>query len=132
MKRRLVYLLSSFITILIGLASRKYRNELPSFVGEYSGDTLWGLMLFLIISFLLAERSVMQRGLISAALAVAVEFSQLYHAPWIEGIRSSTLGCLVLGFQFVWTDLVCYSIGIASGILVEHALLSKNHQQIDA
>jgi Protein of unknown function (DUF2809) len=52
-------------------------------------------------------------------LAFAVEVSQLYHAPWIDGIRSTTLGGLVLGFGFLWSDLVCYLVGIAAGALAE-------------
>ncbi len=108
--------------MFLGLASRRYRQHLPSFVDEYSGDALWALMLFLLVSFVLAGRSLLQRCGISVALAFAVEVSQLYHAPWIDSIRNTTLGGLVLGFGFLWTDLVCYSVGIAVGALVERLL----------
>ena len=76
-------------------------------------------MLFLVVSFVLAGRSLFQRGIISLVLAFAVEVSQLYHAPWIDGIRSTTLGGLVLGFGFLWSDLVCYLVGIAAGAFAE-------------
>jgi hypothetical protein len=92
---------------------------LPSFLAEYAGDTLWALMLFLLVSTLLAGRTVRARAAISLALAFLVEISQLYHAPWIDSIRQTTLGGLVLGFGFLWTDLVCYSVGIATGSLTE-------------
>ena len=120
---RLYYLLSAIAVLLAGLASRRYRQHLPSFVGEYSGDTLWALMLFLIVSFVLAGRPILQRCGISLALAFAVEVSQLYHAPWIDSIRSTTMGGLVLGFGFLWTDLVCYLVGITAGALTEHCLI---------
>lgn len=61
----------------------------------------------------------MSQAGISLVLAFAVEVSQLYHAPWIDGIRSTTLGGLVLGFGFLWSDLVCYLVGIAAGSLAE-------------
>ncbi len=89
------------------------------FLAEYAGDTLWALMLFLLISTLLAGRQVLARAAISLALAFLVEVSQLFHAPWIDSIRQSTLGGLVLGFGFLWTDLVCYTVGIATGSLTE-------------
>ena len=76
-------------------------------------------MLFLLISTLLDGRLVVLRAAISLALAFLVEISQLYHAPWIDSIRQTTLGGLVLGFGFLWTDLVCYSVGIAIGSLTE-------------
>ena len=122
MKRRIVYLLFAILTMLVGLASRRFRQHLPSFLGEYSGDVLWALMLFLVVSFVLAGRPLVQRCIISLVLAFAVEVSQLYHAPWIDGIRSTTLGGLVLGFGFLWSDLVCYLVGIAAGVLSERFL----------
>jgi hypothetical protein len=95
---------------------------LPSFIGEYSGDVLWALMLFLVVSFAFAGRPLFQRCIVSLVLAFAVEVSQLYHSPWIDGIRSTTLGGLVLGFGFLWSDLVCYMVGVAAGVLADRFL----------
>jgi hypothetical protein len=92
---------------------------LPAFLAEYAGDTLWALMLFLLVSTLLAGRPIRTRATISLALAFMVEISQIYHAPWIDSIRQTTLGGLVLGFGFLWTDLACYSVGIVTGSLTE-------------
>ena len=92
---------------------------MPAFLAEYAGDTLWALMLFLLVSTLLAGRPIRTRATISLALAFLVEISQLYHAPWIDSIRQTTLGGLVLGFGFLWTDLACYSVGIVTGSLTE-------------
>jgi hypothetical protein len=119
MKNRIVFLVSSFPVAIAGLASRRFQSHLPSFLAEYTGDTLWALMLFLLVSTLLAGRPVRARAAISLALAFLIELSQLYHAPWIDSIRQTTLGGLVLGFGFLWTDLVCYSVGIATGSLTE-------------
>ena len=122
MKRRIVYLLLAILTMLVGLASRRFRQHLPTFIGEYSGDVLWALMLFLAVSFVLASRPLVQRCIISLVLAFAVEVSRLYHAPWIDSIRNTTLGGLVLGFGFLWSDLVCYLVGIAAGVLADQFL----------
>ena len=113
MNRRMFYLFSAIVVMLTGLASRRFRQHLPLFIGEYSGDVLWALMLFLAVSFVLADRPLFQRCIISLVLAFAIEVSQLYHAPWIDGIRNTTLGGLILGFGFLWSDLVCYLVGIA-------------------
>jgi hypothetical protein len=32
---------------------------------------------------------------------------------------------LVLGFGFLWTDLVCYSVGVTIGGIAEFAIVSK-------
>ena len=52
------------------------------------------------------------------------EFSQLYHAPWIDSIRSTFLGHIILGEGFIWVDLVAYAIGIWIGMLAESVLRS--------
>jgi len=119
----LYYLLSAIAVLLAELVSRRYRGDMPSFLAEYAGDTLWALMLFLVVSFVLAGRPLLQRCGSSLAPAFAVEFSQLYHAPWIDSIRSTTLGGLVLGFGFLWSDLVCYLVGITVGALTEYCLV---------
>ena len=52
-------------------------------------------------------------------LSVGVELSQLYHAPWIDSIRETTLGGLILGFGFLWSDTACYTVGVGLGVLLE-------------
>jgi hypothetical protein len=58
-------------------------------------------------------------------LSVLVEVSQLYKAPWIDSIRRTTIGGLVLGHGFVWSDLACYAVGTGLGILLERAALHR-------
>jgi hypothetical protein len=122
---RLVYLNAAVAAVLAGLASRRYRERLPALLVEYAGDTLWALMLFLLVSAVLTGRPLMVRAAISLGLSFLVEISQLYHAPWIDSIRQNTLGGLVLGFGFLWSDLVCYSVGIAIGVVAESAIVAK-------
>lgn len=124
-RTRFVYIIVATAVVIAGLASRIYSQQLPAFLAEYAGDTLWALMLFLLVSTLLAGRPALARAAISLALAFLVEISQLYHAPWIDSIRQTKLCGLVLGFGFLWTDLVCYSVGIALGLVVESAVADR-------
>lgn len=126
---RIIFFLSAVAVVFVGLASRRYQAVLPEFVGEYAGDTLWALMLSLLVSTLVANRTVISRATISLVLAFLVEISQLYHAPWIDSIRNTTLGGLVLGFGFLWTDLVCYTVGIIIGAVAECGLRRAVNQE---
>lgn len=126
-RERAVYFLSAIAILLAGLASRRFRNSLPTFLAEYAGDTLWALMLFLLISMIITNQPLKTRMATSLTLSFLVELSQLYHAPWIESIRRTTLGGLVLGFGFLWSDLVCYSVGITLGAIAE-LILKRNIQ----
>jgi len=114
--------------MILGLLSRKI-SGLPKIIELYSGDILWALMVFLIIAFIFNKKSTI--FIISWAIifSYSIEISQLYHAPWIDSIRNTTLGGLILGFGFLWSDLICYTIGIIIGIIIEK-LLNKKRRKI--
>ena len=48
-----------------------------------------------------------------------IEISQLYQAEWINNIRHTTLGGLILGQGFLWSDMVAYTVGVIIGALFE-------------
>jgi hypothetical protein len=107
------------LTVALGLGSRRYATSLPRFVAAYAGDTLWATAAFLGIGLLLPRASTWRVALLAMSLSVLVEVGQLYHAPWIDSIRRTRLGGLILGYDFVWSDLACYAAGVALGILIE-------------
>ena len=129
-RNRLLYLLLTIIVMLLGLLSRKIEG-LPEIISLYSGDILWALMVFLLFAFLFNKKSTI--FIISWAIifSYSIEISQLYHAPWIDSIRNTTLGGLILGFGFLWSDLVCYTIGIIIGIIIDIIINKTNIKVIN-
>jgi len=118
------------LTIALGLASRRSRGALPAFVGAYAGDVLWAAMVFLLIAAVWRGASTARVAVAAAAFSLAVELGQLYHAPWIESVRHTRLGGLVLGFGFLWSDLVCYAAGVALAAALDRLLLRRSLQPI--
>jgi hypothetical protein len=116
---RIRYLITAIIVIFLGLASRRYASYLPEFVANYAGDTLWALMAFLGIRTINPRWKPLNSALAALLFAFSIEISQLYHAPWIDDIRHTTLGGLVLGFGFLWSDLLCYCVGISTGVIID-------------
>ena len=116
--------------MILGLLSRKI-SGLPKIIELYSGDILWALMVFLIIAFIFNKKSTI--FIISWAIicSYSIEISQLYHAPWIDAIRNTVLGGLILGFGFLWSDLVCYTIGIIIGIIIDIIINKTNIKVIN-
>jgi hypothetical protein len=108
---------------VLGIGSRRYADALPGFLAAYSGDTLWALAAFLAIGFFLPRQSTWIVALLALAFSVLIEVSQLYHAPWIDSIRHTTLDGLILGFDFAWRDLPCYVVGVGCGVVIDTALL---------
>src|SRR5262245_60101673 len=95
-RSRPAYAIAAALIIILGLASRKF-PIFPAFLDKYPGDALWALMVFLLAAILFPRRSTAWIASTAIAFSVAIEFSQLCRAPWIDAIRATTLGHLVLG-----------------------------------
>jgi len=120
MKRsRLLYFVVDSLVIGLGLASRRYAAALPIFVARYAGDTLWAVMVFVGIGILAPRWSTFRVAVVALAVSYSIECSQLYHAPWIDTLRHTRVGGLVLGYGFLWTDIACYSVGVALAVVIE-------------
>lgn len=110
-RRRGVVALLIVITVVLGLATRRYPAKLPTFVAAYAGDTLWAAMVFWCLALLARRQTTAILAISTVMIAFAVECSQLYHATWIDTVRGTRLGALALGSGFLWSDLACYAVG---------------------
>ncbi|WP_416826473.1 DUF2809 domain-containing protein [Ectobacillus polymachus] len=118
-RNRLWYAVMIIIVIVAGLYSRKMAKVIPDFLNTYLGDALWALMIFIGFGFIFRTMKTKFVALLALSFCYLIEFSQLYHANWIDHIRETTLGGLVLGYGFLWSDLFSYSIGIGIGVMIE-------------
>lgn len=118
LKSGIRYFILIIIIIIIGLLSRHY-SVIPLFIG----DVLWALMVYFIVRFLLIRKSIKTVTIYSLLFCFAIEFSQLYKAPWIDNLRHTLFGRLVLGDTFIWGDLLSYTGGIIIGILVDRLIV---------
>lgn len=112
---RIVYATLAIVTMVLGLFSRSKLWEPPEFVILYVGDALWALLVFWLVCFLIPNRKNTTAVLVAVVFSFSIECSQLYQAEWINEIRHTKLGALVLGFGFKWSDLVAYVVGILLG-----------------
>jgi hypothetical protein len=119
---RKFYALLMLIVIALGLSSRMYASYLPLFIASYAGDTLWALQVFLTIGFIFPSKPTIKVAVIALVFAFFIEISQLFHPLWLDEIRQYRLAALILGYSFLWSDLVCYSIGVILGIIAERNL----------
>ncbi|SPT93103.1 YjgA [Bacillus tequilensis] len=124
MKRnRWIYAAFTILIIGLGLGSRAFSYVLPDTLNTYLGDSLWAAMIFTGCGFLFQKMKTMKTGLISLSFCFFIEISQLYHAEWIDRIRDTSLGGLVLGYGFLWSDIEAYTIGIAACTVIELLIL---------
>ena len=116
--RRLINCILFIFLIWLALATRHHQAWFSPLIVEYGGDTIWaGAFLFLMRSLFL-KIDLWKLALISYALGVIDECTQLYRAPWANQVRTTTLGRLLFGAGFLWSDILCYAIGILVAFIV--------------
>ena len=109
---RLRYLMVVVITMLVGYQSRQCSVS-GSIVHDYVGDAIWAAMIYAGFRMVLASCPPAWSAGAALLFCYLIEISQCSKAPWLEHLRHTTLGGLVLGFGFLWSDLVMYTIGIS-------------------
>jgi hypothetical protein len=119
-KSRITYFFLIVTTIILGLLSRHIMG-VPLFIG----DVLWGLMVYFIVRFLFIKHTLKWATIASLLFCYAIEFSQLYQAPWINNIRHTVLGGLILGETFLWGDILSYTVGVGIGVLIENLIRKR-------
>lgn len=107
MKLTYRYLILASLTVVAGLASRQI-----VWVPLFTGDVLYAVMMFFIIRMGTTKSNLYKTAGLALAVTYAVELSQLYQSSWINDIRSTLFGRLVLGQGFLWSDLVAYAVGV--------------------
>jgi hypothetical protein len=122
MTHRLIYLVILIIIICIGLYSRGMTGVITEII-DFK-DVIWAMMIYFLFRIVFLEWSMKKTAIAGISFSFLVEASQLYHAYWIDQLRSTFLGGLILGTSFVWGDLVAYLFGIGFGIIIDYFVKS--------
>jgi hypothetical protein len=127
-RHRPIYLSLILLSMVCGLLSRSQYVQLPTFIATYAGDTIWALMVFFGIGFIAVNRKTVEVAIVAILFSVAIEFSQLYQAPWINEIREIKIFGLILGYGFKYSDLICYLVGISLAVCTELLILKRRSE----
>ena len=109
-------------TVALGLASRRFGAALPEVLARYGGDVLWAAMVVWLVVLVRPGAATVRAVLAAFGIAVTVELSQLVRVPWLESLRGTRPGALLLGQGFLWSDLACYAIGVTIAGLLDWRL----------
>ena len=125
MQQRLPVMLVLGFVVGLGWASRAYDGLFPNALGKYPGDALWTVAVYLGWKLVVPAMAPWKLGLMALGQSFGVEFLQLYHAPWLDGIRGNYFGHLLLGSTFNSMDLVAYSVGTTAVFLIDRFLVPR-------
>jgi hypothetical protein len=114
-RARLHLALAALAVIPLGLLTRA-DLPLPPLVASYGGDTLYATLVYLLVALVWPAWPSWRLGAVALSLCFAVELSQLLQVPWLDALRATLPGRLVLGTGFLWSDLTCYAAGVLLGV----------------
>jgi hypothetical protein len=119
------YALFALVTIVAGLIVHLHGTGLRPDVRDVAGDALWAVMVFWWVSALLPQASRWQRALLALGACWFVELTQLISLPWLNAIRATRAGHLVLGSGFDRRDFAAYGVGILAAFAAETLVHSR-------
>lgn len=122
-RKRFIYTVVVLLTIVAGLLVRAKKVWFPDVVNLYAGDALYAFMMYYIVCIVFIKKDIKFRAVTGLLVCYIIEVSQLYQADWINAIRHTLPGKLILGSGFLYSDLLAYFIGIAAAVIVDYLLI---------
>lgn len=126
---RVRYLVLALVTIAAGLIVHFSGGFLPPALRDIVGDALWAMMIVWWVSVLVPRLPLLARGGIALAICAAVEFSQIHHAPWLDALRATLPGELILGSDYDPRDLLAYAVGVLVAMVVASASVEPHSSE---
>jgi len=124
-QRRGAYALALAIIVAAGLLARWPALGLPWPIAKWTGSILWGAMVYVLVALIRPSQRPDLNLILAAAIALTVEFSRLYHTPWLDEFRRTLAGALLLGRLFSpWNIL----IGIAAARFADALWLRRRQE----
>jgi hypothetical protein len=124
---RFLYFIIAIFVVILGVLSRKIHG-IPLFIG----DILYAVMIYFGCRMLFLKISNPKKIISPLLLCYIIELQQLCHAEWLVTIRNTTFGHYVLGQGFLWSDMVCYTVGVAVAYFVESSFLKDSNLKSNA
>jgi hypothetical protein len=118
-RRRAVTTVALAIVTALGLLSRRF--PLPGVFAEHVGDALYTVAAFFALALFAPAAQGAKLAWAALAASAAVEASQLLSWPWLQDLRSTRVGALLLGQGFQVADLFAYACGALGAWCVDGA-----------
>ena len=114
LKYRTVLLISIFLIVPLGYVVR-FHGPAPEWLNDSFGSIAYEIFWILLVAFLFPQASPLWTAVGVCLATCVLEFLQLWHPPFLEAMRATLPGRLVLGNNFTGSDFLSYFIGSLLG-----------------
>jgi len=118
LSRRIIYFLLFAFFIWLALATRQHREWFHPLIAKYGGDVIWAGAFLFLLRMIFINTALWTLAVWCYVLGVLDEVTQLIHTAFTDKIRSTTIGRLMFGTGFLWSDILCYAIGTILALLL--------------
>ncbi len=115
-RQRLVFLVNILAIVPLGYAIR-FSHILPEYFHDAGGSIAYQIFWMLLVLLIYPSANLRLTAIWVCIGSCAIEFLQLYQPPWLQAIRATFPGRLVLGTTFLWSDFPAYFVGSYLGWL---------------
>ncbi|MBD1842944.1 DUF2809 domain-containing protein [Cyanobacteria bacterium FACHB-63] len=116
MPYRFVLLLTIALIIPLGYFVR-FSPLFSDWFSDVFGSIAYQIFFITLIQFSFPKTSIVKTAISVFIFACTIEFLQLWQAPFLQAIRATLPGRLILGNTFLWSDFPPYAIGSTLGWL---------------
>ncbi|HEY9609181.1 DUF2809 domain-containing protein [Allocoleopsis sp.] len=111
---RLALLISILIILPLGYVVRFYGTA-PEWFNDLFGSIAYEIFWILLVALIFPNASPLWTAVGVCLATCVLEFLQLWHPPFLEAMRRTLPGRLVLGNAFTWSDFPAYFFGSLLG-----------------
>ena len=112
---RRTILLSLLVVTPLGFATKFYPGPGAWWFNNYAGGLLYEVFWCLSAALGWPYASAFRIASLVLWITCALEFLQLWHPPFLEGIRATLIGRTLIGISFAWWDFPYYILGCGVG-----------------
>jgi hypothetical protein len=109
-KYRIAVLISIVIIVPLGYVVR-FHGAAPEWLNDSFGSIAYEIFWILLVALLFPQASPFWTAVGVCLATCALEFLQLWQSPFLQAMRATLPGRLVLGNSFTWSDFPSYFIG---------------------
>jgi glycopeptide antibiotics resistance protein len=124
---RIALLVSLGIILPLGYSIRFAQGPAPAWLHDALGSIAYEIFWILLAVLCFPNASVQNLAIGVCLLTCGIEFLQLWQPPFLQAIRATLPGRLVLGNTFSWTDFPAYLIGSYLGWIWVNRLRQLSH-----
>lgn len=124
---RLAWLISILVIVPLGLMMKFYRGPGQEWLNNSFGGVTYEIFWILLLVLIWPKMSAVSASVGVCLATCLLEVMQLWQPPFLQAIRATLIGRLVLGNTFQWSDFPYYFMGSFLGWLwlrtIRHQLL---------